>query len=83
MEKIIWIDGLKKEILHAVKEERNILHTIKERKSNWTGHVLRRNCLLKHIMQEKIKEKSEVTGRRERRRKQLWMTLRKIEDTGN
>jgi hypothetical protein len=38
-------------VLHRVKEERNILHTIKRRKANWTGHILRRNCLLKHVIE--------------------------------
>jgi hypothetical protein len=37
------------EALHIVKEERNILHTIKRRNANWIGHILRRNCLLKHV----------------------------------
>jgi hypothetical protein len=32
---------------------------------------LRRNCLLKHVIGGKIKGRIEVTGRRERRRKQL------------
>jgi hypothetical protein len=45
--------------LHKVKEERNILHTIKRRKANWIGHILRRNCLLKHVIEGKI----EMTGR--------------------
>jgi hypothetical protein len=54
------------EVLQKVKEERNILHTIKRRKANWLGHILRRNCL-KHVTQRKI----EGTGRRGRRRKQL------------
>jgi hypothetical protein len=31
-------------VLHSVKEERNILHTIKRRKANWIGHILCRNC---------------------------------------
>jgi len=35
-----------KEVLHRVKEKRNILHTIKRRKANWIGHILRSNCLL-------------------------------------
>jgi hypothetical protein len=30
-----------------VKEGRNILHTIRRRKTNWIGHILRRNCLIK------------------------------------
>jgi hypothetical protein len=58
-------------VLHTVKEERNILHTIKTRKANWAGHILRRNCLLKHVIEGKLEGKIEVTGRRERRRKQL------------
>jgi hypothetical protein len=62
---------MRKEVLHRVKEERNILHTIKRRKANWIGHILRRNCLLKHIIEIKIQERLEVTGRRGRRRKQL------------
>jgi hypothetical protein len=38
------------EVLHRVKEERNIVHTIKGRNANWIGHILRRNCLLKHVI---------------------------------
>jgi hypothetical protein len=54
-----------------VKEDRNILHTIKRRKANWIGHILRRNCLLKHVIEEKLKWRIEVMWRRGRRRKQL------------
>jgi hypothetical protein len=54
-----------------VKEERNIVHTIKRRKANWIGHILRRNCLLKHVIEETLEGRIEVTGRRGRRRKQL------------
>jgi hypothetical protein len=28
-----------------IKEERNIVHTIKEGKAKWIGHILRRNNL--------------------------------------
>jgi len=35
---------------HRVKEERNILHTIRRRKANWIGHILRRNGLVKHVI---------------------------------
>jgi hypothetical protein len=48
MGKISWTDRVRNEVLHRVKEERNILHTIKRRKANWIGHILRTNCLLKH-----------------------------------
>jgi hypothetical protein len=64
------------EVLHRVKEERNIVHTIKRRKANWIGHILRRNCLLNHVIEGRI----EGTGRRGRRRKQLLDELK--ETTG-
>jgi hypothetical protein len=54
MEKISWTDRVRNEILHRLKEERNILHTIKRRKVNWIGHILRRNCLLKHVIEVKM-----------------------------
>jgi hypothetical protein len=47
---ISWTDHMRNnDILHRNKAERNFLHTIKRRKANWIGHVLCRNCLLKHI----------------------------------
>ena len=42
------------EVLHTVKEERNILHTIKRRKANWIGHILCRNCLLNKLLKERM-----------------------------
>jgi hypothetical protein len=54
MEKISWTDHVRNEkVLLRVSEQRNILHTIK-RKANWIGYILRRNCLLKHIVEGKI-----------------------------
>ena len=44
----------KEDILQRVKEKSNILHTIKRKKANWIGHILRRNCLLKHLVEGKI-----------------------------
>ena len=44
---------------------------IVKRKANWIGHILRRNCLLKQVIEEKIKGEMEVTRRRGRRRKKL------------
>jgi hypothetical protein len=43
---------------YRVKEERNILHTIK----GGSGHTLRRNCLLKRIIEGKIEGSTEVMG---------------------
>jgi hypothetical protein len=64
MEKISWTDrSCEKEVLHRVQEERNILHTVKRRKTNWIGHFLRRNCLLKHCIKGKIEGVIEMTDR--------------------
>ena len=54
-----------------VNEKRNILHEIRKRKANWIGHILRRNCLLKQVIEEKIKGEMEVARRRGRRCKKL------------
>jgi hypothetical protein len=70
MEKISWTDRVKNEkVLHTVKKEKNILHTVNRRKDNWIGHILRRNCLIKHVIEGKIEGRIEVMGRRRRRRK--------------
>ena len=59
------------EVLLRVNEQRKILHEIRKRKANWIGHILRRNCLLQHVLEGKIKGQIEVTRRRGRRRKKL------------
>jgi hypothetical protein len=40
-----------------------IVHTIKRKKANWIGHILRRNCLLKHVIEGKLGGRVEMTGR--------------------
>ena len=42
-------------MLLRVNGQRNILHEIIKRKANWMGHILRRNCLLKQVVEGKIK----------------------------
>ena len=72
MEKISWIDYVRnEEVLLRVNEQRNILREIRKRKANWIGHILRRNCLLKQVIEGKIKREMDVTIRRGRRRKKL------------
>ena len=66
VKEMIHLDGL-----CCVKEERNILHAINRTKADWIGHILRRNCFLKHIIEGKIWGRIEATGRRRRRSKQL------------
>ena len=68
MQKISWTDHVKnEEVLLRVNEQRNILHEIRKRKANWIGHI----CLVKQIIEGKIKGQKEVTRRRGRRRKTL------------
>ena len=56
MEKISWTDHVRKEeLLLRVNEQRNNLHKIIKRKANWIGYILRRNCLLKQVIERKIK----------------------------
>ena len=58
MEKNSWTDRVRNEdVLLRVNEQRNILHEIRKRKANWTGHILGRNCLLKQVIEGKIKER--------------------------
>jgi len=64
---IIW----EMKVLLRVNKQRNILHEIRTQKANWIGHILRRNCLLKQVIEGKIKGEMEVTRRRGRRRKKL------------
>ena len=72
MEKISWTDHVRnEEVLLTVNEQRNILHEIRKRKANWIGHILRRNCLLKQVIEGKIKGEMEMTRRRGRRLNKL------------
>jgi hypothetical protein len=62
MEKIIWTDRVRnEEVLRGIKEEKNILHTIKIRKANLVGHVLCRNCFPKHVIEGKMAGGMEMT----------------------
>jgi hypothetical protein len=77
LEKISWTDRVgNEETLHRVKEDRNILHTVKRWKANWIGHILRRNCLLKHVTEGNTEGSMEVMTRRGRRNKQLLYDLK-------
>jgi hypothetical protein len=78
MEKIIWTDLVRneEESRGARGEEEG---KMKRRKANSIGHIKRRNCLLKHVVEGKI----EGTKRRRRRRKQLLDICKEREDTGS
>jgi hypothetical protein len=44
-------------------KNRAVIDTIKGRKANWIGHILHRNCLLKHVIEGKLEGRIETTGR--------------------
>jgi ribosomal 50S subunit-associated protein YjgA (DUF615 family) len=51
---ISWADSLiNEELLHRVKEERNIRHKIKRREALWIGYMMRRNCFMKGSVEGK------------------------------
>jgi len=78
-----WTDRLRnEEALPRVNEKGNIQHTLKSRKANWIGHILRRNWLIRHVIELKIERRIKVTGRRGRRRKRLPDELEEKEGTG-
>ena len=62
---------MKKCYLASMNRGISILHEIIKRKANWIGHILRRNYLLKQVIEGKIKGQVEVTRRQGRRRKKL------------
>ena len=65
MEKISWTDHVRnEEVLLRVNEQRNIIHEIIKRKANRIGHILRTNCLLKQVIEGKIKRQIEVTRKK-------------------
>ena len=59
---------MRNEVLHRVKDERHVLHTINRRKVNFVGLILRGNCvkntLLKEIHSDKGKDRSEGKTRK-------------------
>jgi len=65
---ISWTDCIStEEMLQIVKEEGNILQTIKRRKANWIGHMLHRNCLLKQVTEGKIRGKDGSYGKQRKK----------------
>jgi hypothetical protein len=72
MEKISWTDHVRnEEVFFRVKEKRDIPHEISKRKANWFGHIKRRDCLLRQVIEGKIKGGLEVKGRRGRKGRKL------------
>ena len=61
-----------------MSKERSIINKITPRMDTWICHILHRNCLLTHFIENKIA----VTGKRGRRHKQLPDDLTERADTG-
>jgi len=64
------------EVLLRVKEQRKILYEIRKLKAHWIGHILRRICFLKRVIEGKIQGGIEVTGRQGKRRTKLLDNLK-------
>ena len=54
-------------VLRREKDDRNILQMIKRMKAKRIVYILRRSCLIKHIIEGKAEGRRDVTGRRGRR----------------
>jgi len=48
---------VRKQLSRRVKDERNILCKKIKRKANWIGRVLRRKCLIKHVIKGNIEKR--------------------------
>jgi hypothetical protein len=57
--------------MYVFVKERNVLHRVKMRNANWIGHILSRNCLIRHVIEGKTEGWMEVKERRRRRRTQF------------
>jgi len=67
-----------KEVLHSVKDDRNIPHTTQRETANWNGNTLRKNCLLTSVIARQIKGREDE----EQDANSYWMPLKKREHTG-
>ena len=61
----------KRRVIKSQGAEEYPTYSKKRKKVDWIGHIWRRNCLLKEVIERKVEERIEVTGRRGIRRKQL------------
>jgi hypothetical protein len=59
------------DVLHCLESKSNVLHEVSKGKANWIGHILRRNCHLQRVIEEKIEGGIEARGRPGRRRRKI------------
>ena len=74
IKKIKWLDRVTNEVLDCVGEKMTLLNYILLRNVNFIGYILRRNCLLRDVIEGQM-TKAKVVGRR---RTQLHGDLRNI-----
>ena len=53
MEKIKWSKKITDDVTESIGEKRTLLNN---RKTNWVGHILRRNCLLHDTIEGQMAE---------------------------
>jgi hypothetical protein len=51
------------ELFHRVKGERNVTLSVKRRKANWIGQILRRNYHLKLLIERNLQGRMESNGK--------------------
>ena len=66
METISWADRVINEVRSRVEEATHFPHTIKRKKPDWIGHILRMNCLQKHVIEEMT---GQIEGKIRRRKR--------------
>ena len=74
------------QLLDPIGQKRTLLNNILRRKSNWIGHILRRNCLLHDAIEGQMTEVNGVGRRRTqlledlRNRRRYWELKGKAEN---
>jgi hypothetical protein len=61
---------------HKIHRQKHYCECAKRKNASWIGHIWRRNCLLKHVIEGKLEGRIETKGRRGRRDKQLLYDLK-------
>ena len=65
MEKMKWSEKVaNEEVLDRIGEKRALLNYVLHRKTNWIGHILKRNCLLHDAIEGQMTEVKGVGRRR-------------------
>ena len=87
MKNIKWSEKVTNEqFIERTREKRTLLNYTNRRKTNWIGHILRRNCLLHDATEGQMTEGKEVGRRRTRlidnlrNRRRYWELKEEAED---